>query len=330
MPALFDEEIAFVFDYKLGSETQLQWDLSGLNASQELKLWILATEGPNAATGSGLVHALRREYLFWDIQFLIFPVTFSEDKCRQALKTLPACMVEEPDIIFFPTGELGVPQLVPLIVDNPLRTRSSLSARDLASSEALVSIHAVSGYPQFTAIMATVTQQSPDFAVNRQGWLAIGLQRNPPQGCVIVKLAPMTVIPRETRFSLSDVHLIPGLLISVLARSGLNGAKAGENLSVLVTHCDTVIGSTVCNILLLEGLKVSRVDAAISLLELACMGPTGFNLIISGYEDKTHTQVLHTLLLPLTGNLFLWNIALPGILLENPSLIGDALDLAIT
>ncbi|KAF7348023.1 putative polyketide synthase [Mycena sanguinolenta] len=324
---LLDDD-AFVFNYKFGDEEQLQWDFSGLTPSQELEIWILAAEGTDTAAGLGLIRALRREYLFWNIRFVSFPTAFTEEMQLDALGTLPSYMREEPEIIFSPTGEPLVPRIAPLsaFVHIQLRTQSPLSCHDLAPDHAIAEIHRTSRWPNFSAFVASLIQVNSDVAECAPGSLVVGLHHRTLEGRTTIDLGSTCVTPRT--ISLDDiVDHIPGLVVSVLG-PGLNAYSRPHRihaLSILITHCDTLIGSTVCEMYSRDGLKFSRARHDASILDLVRMGGESFDLIISGYEDEIHAQVLRTLLRPSGGRLFLWLSELPRILRDDPCSIGAAL-----
>ncbi|KAF8205835.1 acyl transferase domain-containing protein [Mycena galopus ATCC 62051] len=320
--ALFDEEEAF-------------WGFGGLNPTQSLDIWILATEGPDAAAGLGLTRSLRREYLFWKIRFVSFPGTFSEEQRSRYLAALPLCMESESDIIISPIGEPLVPRLAPLLAVMEVSTppKTPYLHQDLGPDRALLDIHRSFAYSQFSAVFGSVIQVHPDVQECTAGSLLVGLQRQTAEGISAIDLASMYILPAEISFPHPDLDLIPGILTSVLALPGLappEQHRRAKTLSILVTHSDTVIGSTICGIYSREGLKFSQVKEDAPLLELARMGREGFDLIISGYVEKTHTQVLRTLLRRVTGRVFLWLEELPRILQQDPHSIGDALDVAFS
>ncbi|KAF8192401.1 hypothetical protein K438DRAFT_2135640 [Mycena galopus ATCC 62051] len=295
--APFDED-TFIFTYKFGEELQLQWDFT-------LDIWIVALEGTDAGAGLCLTRALRREYLLWNIRFASFPTKFSRETQTNCLRILPTCMNAELDIIFSLTGHPFVPRLLPLAPLPAAKLSSSPTlSGPLDHDQAVLQIHCTSRYPKFSAFTASVIQ----------GYATVDLG---------------TVVPVD---QISSPNCIAGVVASVLGPglSTWNRSHRIHRLSILVTHCDTGIGSTVGEIYRRQGFNVSKTSAAASTLDLARMGHSVFDLIISGYEDKINPQILRTLLRPFTGKLFLWHHELPRILREDPCSIGDALRMAVS
>ncbi|KAJ7877965.1 acyl transferase domain-containing protein [Mycena olivaceomarginata] len=327
--SLFNED-AFLFNYMLGDEQQLQWDFSGLAPSQELEIWIIASEGADTAAGLGLARALRREYVFWTIRFVSFPSTFGEQLQRQCLQSLPHCLATEPDIIFSPLGEPLVPRLVPLVPPTEVQRKpfelNSLQ-HTLRPDHIFTHIHRTSIYPDFAAIIASVIQT--DLQEYPPGSLVVGLQNNASEGRAVIDAACVT--PVDLPVSRTFVDKVPGLVVAFLG-PGLSTWKRSRRLGflrILITHCDTAIGSTISEIYRHEGLEFSQIQQSASMLDLSHMGLERFDLIISGYENRTHVQILRSLCSS-TGKLFLWPQELPRFIREDPCSIGDALRLAMS
>ncbi|KAJ7730966.1 putative polyketide synthase [Mycena maculata] len=329
--ALLDED-AFVFTYVFGAELQLQWDFSGLNPAQELEIWILASEGQDAAAGLCLTRALRREYLFWRMRFVSFPGTFTKAMRMDSLRALPLCLRAEPDIIFSPQGDPLVPRLVPLVaITRPQTQPSGSVSYELGPDHAVAQIHFTSPNPNFSAIVASVIQANSDVPEYQSESLVVGLQRRAAEGRAVIDLGPTCIVSPDFPIS-ESVGLVPGLVISVLG-PGIGTWKRPRRiraLSILITHCDTAMGSTVCEIYSREGIEFSQTNADAAILDLTRLGDEKFDLIISGYEDKIHDQVLRTLLRPSTGKLFLWHHELARTLREDPCSVGDALRVAVS
>ncbi|KAJ6466074.1 putative polyketide synthase, partial [Mycena vitilis] len=320
-PALLDAD-PFVFNYELGGEMDLQWEFSGLNPTQELDIWIVAREGLDSAAGFSLARALRREYLFWNIRFVAFPSTFTEEMQMDSLRTLPLWVKEEPDIIISSLGDLFVPRLAPFFPNLQLETQQHSVGSSLDCDHAAVHIHHISSCSNFSVLLASIIEVHPSVATEYPpGSLIIGLQNCPSKGRPHIDLRSTCIVPSNPPFP-TLIDYVPGLVISILV--GMRG-RDRRPLSVLITHCDSVTGSTVCQIYSREGLEYSKAREDVSLLDLSRMGCGAFDLIVSGYEDKIHVQVLRTLLRSSGGKLFLWNVELPRALREDPCSIRDAL-----
>ncbi|KAJ7192838.1 acyl transferase domain-containing protein, partial [Mycena pura] len=330
---IFNDKVDFVFDYDLGDEAQLQWHFMGLNPLQELRVWILAVEGPSAAAGMGVVRSLRREYLYWQIRFVSFPPSITEKARKAHLAALPSFVESELEIIFSPAGDILVPRLVPLVCETqpPLPPKDPSCDLDLNFDNALVTVEHTVRCDQFTVVFASVIK-GPDY---HPGTRIVGLQQQQEftSGRVILSLESMCAVPSDFSFMPGHLDVVPGLLAGVLALPPLSSSR-GINRSrpffVLVSHSDTAIGSIVCQIYEREGVKHSRTTVAATLLDLSQFGSQIFDLIVSGYSDKEHTQILRSLLRPSTGRLFLWTTELPRVLLQEPSKIADTLHVAFS
>ncbi|KAJ7638204.1 putative polyketide synthase [Roridomyces roridus] len=327
------EDVAFVFDYVVGDELFLQWELSGLNPAQDLEIWILATEGPNAAAGMCMTRALRREYLFWRFKFVSFPAAFSNTVRMDLLQTLPDCLRAEPDIIFSAQGDLFVQRLVPILAPKQqMQTRTSLPFAlipDLQPDHGLALVSWASSFPGFSVVAGSLVQVNSDSSLYRAGVTVLGLQNSTSEGHAVIDLGPTCVLHSDVTLSQSVVDSVPGTVVALLAPglSTWNRTHRIKSLSILITHSDSPVGETVSSIYSQHGLRFSQTAADVSMLDLARLAP-GFDLIISSYDDNTHIPILQTLLKPAGGKLFLWNRELPRILREDPCSIGDILRLA--
>ncbi|KAJ7656557.1 hypothetical protein B0H17DRAFT_1265163 [Mycena rosella] len=307
---LFNPSDAFIFDYKLGEELELQWHFSGLNPAQVLEIWILASEGADSAAGLGLTRALRREYLFWEIRFVSFPSSFGDEMRHQCLASLPFCLKSEPEILFSSLGEPLVPRLVPLV--------------------AFTQTHRTSSYSGFRAFVASAL--CPDVSGCQHGSFIVGLQHSASNSS-IVDVGATSIVPMKI---FSAVDHIAGVVVAVLG-VGVSLWKRFHRLTslrILITHSDNSIGASVCNIYLpsvykrlylRRGLKFSHIGQDATMLDLARMGQADFDVIISGYEDQTHIQLLQTLVCPSRGKIFLWHQEVMALLERDPCSIGDAL-----
>jgi hypothetical protein len=240
-------------------------------------------------------------------------------------------MREELDIIFSPQGDPRVPRLVPIVAD-PKTQVPGVLCPDVPPNHAAVDIHRTGTHLDFSVIVASVTYVNPDDVEEYPpGSLVISLQHRAPECRATIDLGSACIIPSNTAFQ-NLVDRVPGIVISVLAPglSTFNRSHRLRSLSVLVTHCGTIIGSTVCQIYSREGVKLSRTSQDVSILDLSRMGRGSFDLVISGYDDNAHAQVLRTLLRPSSGKLFLWHRELLRMLREEPCSIGEALRVAIS
>jgi len=334
---LFDEFESFVFDYKYGHEAELQWDLSGLFATEELRLWIMSTEGIDGSAAFGLVRALRREYLLWKIHVIVFPASFTYAMRLHYLKQLPRCLQDEFDIRVTDTGEALIPRLVPL----PQFERSDPTAppehHDIhGTSRGFVSVnvsHSLTLHT-FSGIVGSIGSGSDVFGL-KPGTLVVGLTAGAlTNNSVYDPLTLCPVPPNVGQNAKGALICLPGLVIAFLAAgmSAFNNMAYLRSLRVLVTHADTAIGFSICHAYSLQGLNVSHAPEGASLLELASLGRGTFDLIVSGFDDAPHCQILQKLLLARKGRMFLWNdhaIGLAERVERDPCSIADALQWAV-
>lgn len=312
----FTPETDLVYTYALGREMELRQQLLALVPTKELTIWIVSEAGVNSAAGTGMVRALRREYLYWCLRFVELPAgkvsAAQMEEIREMLEGLPSWVKEEPDLVLDGQGAISVPRLVP--IPDPSEQLESTILVEQAS----VSIDRVVRVSKMSPIVAA-------FASCANGTRLIGLQIADTGNAVLdLDLDSMVEVPEGVIFGPDDIDSVAGLVTALLALPALASLRRLPTAklrapSVLVTHADTPIGSVVRQLLEREGVSVTATSESVSLLDLAT-GKGKFDLLVSGYEeDSAHAQVLRA------TRRFFWEIELPRYLSQMPTRISDVL-----
>jgi hypothetical protein len=183
-----------------------------------------------------------------------------------------------------------------------------------------------------SAIIGSVVQSSSD--------------RFSPSSFVVAFVPTATVEP-QMRLSISSVHSVPSLpsfqgqavadaivgIVSSFLPPGLSAIQSDDDhlrgSRVLVTHADTPIGLAVTHTLSSLGLSIVEAGAGAGLVELASKGYASFDMIVSGFEGQSHTQILRSLLASSHGRLFQWNSELFDLFERDPYSLNAALRLSI-
>lgn len=334
---LFDASEAFVFDYALGHETDLQWEFSGLNVMQELDIWILANDGQDGGAALGMVRALRREYLSWTIRLIVFPASYTEEMRQESLMRLPVCLKDELDIVISPSGDPMVPRMVHL---TPLSTDASSTVDRRAAEEVPVGhivarvLHS-STYHEVSAIIALVIND--DVTDYQEGCTVVALITGSPTPGDMVTLdaaAVSAASPHLLQHAASAIGAVRAYTTAVLAPgiATFRSPKRLQSQRILLTHSDTPFGRSVAHVYSLKQLRITEVAENVSLLDLSRLSDQHFDIIISGYEDRAHERVLTSLLRPGRGKLFTWNhpsTGIPGLIATEPYTVADALQHAL-
>ncbi|CCM02247.1 uncharacterized protein FIBRA_04328 [Fibroporia radiculosa] len=321
--------------YRLGDEDHLQSDLREVDPSSESDVWILAEQGQHSASATGLARALRREYPLWSIHLIAFPSSFTTDMQHEALIQIPSHLKEEPEIMVSSDGILSVPRLLPLShcdINGPSSARALI---DIVP-QGCVLVHVLSATSDggVVGVVGSVIKDST--GTLEQDSCLVGLTdclRGQRATLEVDALRPVS--SRLAQCSASLSALLPGLLTAILA-PGLSAFRQSTRLqssSILLTHSDALVGSTVKRFYLSKGINFTEVISDISLRDLARLGHGRFDLIISGYEDKCSIQLAETLLHRTRGRLFAWHderTGLPDFLHRDPLAIRDALELAMS
>jgi len=329
---LFNVEESFAYHYSFGKELELQWELSGLNTEQNIDIWIMATEGSGAE--KGMVRALRKEYVAWSIRLVIFPATFEEEAREEFLPKLPLELRHEEDIVV--SGEMANVLLVPRVVPvQPigLRPAEQTPSETLPNHSVLIKTISFSKQGLFSGILASVVEENATVLERNQ--LVVGLVDGPIDEYMVVDSAAFSHVPPCLT---SHVHTVPVLapgFVGAIMAFGLSAFSRPHRLTssrVLLTHADTPVGLSISKLALKNGLQVKQVIQDASLYDLSQLqAEQQYDMVISGYTDRSYVQILRLLLKSDLSQLFLWNDEQNGlsrILKRDPYSVGDALSYA--
>ncbi|OSX62600.1 hypothetical protein POSPLADRAFT_1055973, partial [Postia placenta MAD-698-R-SB12] len=334
---LFEEEAAFTFNYTYGGEIDLQWDLSGLNPSEELDIWVLAVEGRDGGLAAGLLRALRREYVTWTIRLVTFPDTFTEEMKKEHLLRLPAAMKNEPEIMISPEGDFLVPRLVPIPSSVPEEyARCKALDEDVPPGKVLVDIRFSYTSSSCSAVIGTIKKSRA--ASLAAGTHVVGILDCAPPQCSTVDpdvLHPVSVdiLNLGTTAAIGLLGFLSAVLAPGLCTFNFKHLKRLQSMRILLTHADSPIGRAIAFLYSAFKIEVLQFHQNATMLELARAGTDGFHLIISGYAESetAHIRLLRSLLRSGRGKMFMWNTAggdIVDILQRDPYLIQDALTVA--
>ncbi|KAJ7066919.1 hypothetical protein C8F01DRAFT_1340925 [Mycena amicta] len=308
---LYNESEHFVFPYRLGEERKLQGRLAGLNPLQDLTIFITADEGADTAAGLGMARALRREYLGWDIKFVSLPRDLGPVEANRQLGALSSELQDEPDILLTSSGKVKVPRMMPL--EMPLPHGAAISSQ-LNEGQLRIHIQESSVSAGFVSFVALVMSTGPCSSVKPSTYV-VGLTSPRSEGPeIIVDATSVLALPAGCS---PQIDALPGTLAAILALPSSQSKSAP--LMVLITHSSTPIGAAVARVYSqIPGIHVIQSQDDESLLSLSRFGIGAIDLILSGHEQEKYIQILHLLLRPESGKLFLWHRELSRVVDENP------------
>ncbi|KAF5355374.1 hypothetical protein D9757_013348 [Collybiopsis confluens] len=285
------------FDYVPGEEMSLQRSLCGLDISKHLDVWILS-DHPSVL---GLGRSLRYEYLAWDIRTVLFPKSLSAGKRSESIQTIPYSLRQEQEFIF-ESGGFYVPRAVPL----PLRMSNSPNLQVLYSSVEWGTSVFVAAQPTFGMCMAGMVLGThiETFCEN----------------LLLVQLpAALSSYQRLVTFNL---HQLVAALLAV------RSCPSAAPHNILLTHADSISGRAINSFFTQNGHRVTAVNERVRLSELALIGKQ-FDLVVSGYSDQSHMQILRSLVHPYAGKLFSWETDVSEAIRLEPALVKRAMADAI-
>ncbi|KAK7035340.1 hypothetical protein VNI00_011871 [Paramarasmius palmivorus] len=324
---------SFVFNYHMGEEVDLQWLLSGMNASQSLDIWILASRGIDGSAAIGMLRAVRREYPVWNLRVVLFPETYPEDMWVQHLETLPRSFVDEPEIMVSDSGEFLVSRLeeVKRGHDSTRTADEETGPLDGLPHEVLVHISRKWNYVHTTLFFGTVAQPCdcpPSEGAHVVGFLGGDIQRN------VLSLPPTHLVQVHPKYAEVAARILPHIqpfvnAVLALGPSTFRSSKYAQSLRILVTHADTPMGMSLKAILADQQVPFLEIGQGARLSELSQLGVGHFDVIISEYEDSSYIQILQTLLRARRGRLYLTG-SLNDLIVKDPCTVQDALHLVMT
>lgn len=331
---LFNASDDFSYHYSYGSEADIQWELSSLNDAQSLNIWIMATDGIDGAAAQGLVRALRREYISWTIRLVVFPASYDDDMRLELLERFPVELEAERDIII-PDGmvdRLLVPRLIPgrLLPQSLEEVKPEASCPPtIAHNHVLVRTLSSSRQGPVSGILATVVDSNATEIP--AGSLVAALTDLDLAEIMVLDVTTLVVLQQDLRQHTAIISsLLHGFAAIALAigPSILARPDRLKSLRILLTHCDTVVGTSAREVLSCYGVAAHTISQHSALSDLAKLQSTPYDLVISGYTDVPHMQVLKTLMSPTRGRIFLWDdesAGLVGLLRKEPWSVADAL-----
>ncbi|PCH33723.1 hypothetical protein WOLCODRAFT_94052 [Wolfiporia cocos MD-104 SS10] len=329
---LIDEELAFVFTYHKDNEGDLKWDLSGLDTSAELDIWIFTQDGPDGGAALGLVRALRREYLVWTIHLVIFPQSGEEEERVKLINQLPPDLKTELDIIITSAGEALIPRVIPLHYAK-ISTEDQSQRQEIPAGHILIDVVSTHTSGSTTCYLGTVVIS--DQPAMKEGMSIVGFTQGELCGRVTVDTLSAYPVSLHQGQDTSFIPAIVSGMVSAVLAIGVQSFKVPSRLRsprIVVTHSDTVVGWSICKAYSALGLEVVPVTSDSALFEIASLGPNQVDLVISGYDDASTVQILQTLLRPIRGKTFLWNhpdTGLSDILRTDPWAIQDAIQATV-
>ncbi|KAF8503015.1 ketoacyl-synt-domain-containing protein [Hysterangium stoloniferum] len=335
-----------LFNYSRGQEMKLRDELAGLDASDSLCVWIVATDGPDGDAARGLTRTLGKELPAWSIHLVICDASWSMQKRRAAIAKLQDNPAIEPEVRLDINGAIHVPRVVPL--PSPSLEAPFESDKHWVTGDDKVSLAALPALGPFDiavevshwsslnkdspqAFIATVSNKgTSDFATG--DWV-MGLTDAPFSNRLVVHGG--SVVPCQP----NDSRVLPdaaGLASAVLALGPGTLRRMGRLQAiqhVLVTNADTLIGQAAARLYVHLGLDVFCIAEgdAEALAKSIQVPRCRYDVVLSGARSKPDVQAVTQLCTP-QGILHLWNSESDGLLSNlkrDPWLAAFALEVAL-
>ncbi|KAK7056358.1 hypothetical protein VNI00_002912 [Paramarasmius palmivorus] len=325
-PTQFLKDESVVFHYRVGHESDLQLLFRGLPPSKSLDIWVLTASGVDGGAGLGLLRAIRREYLAWNIRLVLFPPSYSEQKRLLHLRNLPSSLSEEPEIMVSDSGEYLVQRLED--VARPI-TPPKYDVDGLMTYPGNPSIHVqqkwtCNGISFFYG--NTISDSTEDAFV-----IGFTTESSTPEYTSTIPPHQLVQLCPEDAEAVAHLpRIIPMVnVVLALGTSTFRSLDLFRSLKVLITHADTSPSSPMKTFLAHHRVTFSEVGEDIQLSELSQLGIETFDVIITNYEEKPHIQILESLLRSSGRGKLYHPGSLKGLIISDPFLVREALQFVI-
>jgi hypothetical protein len=327
-----DQGVVVVLPFVHGKELDIQKELLAHSHSDPIVLWFTATKDGHGPAALGFTRSLRREFVGWQVHVTLFDQIWPMEDYENLVLHQLFSMNVETETFVDADGVVCVPRVTHAIapsIDSSfheelpwIKRNHELIQHDepaALESHVLVDIKAISaGESDLRAYIGVVRDSER---------LVVGITSHGVTNIVLASERAIADLPA----SFNDLTNGPPLLAAVAIVLGL-GARALEaplykDKEIIVTHSDTVVGSSIIALLKHAGHRVHEVPSSATHHQLVGLRHVGAAFVFSGHSDPAALSGLEQTL-SLQDSVFAWNDGCTGLLKtlrSQPWAIGDAL-----
>lgn len=312
-----DSEPVFL-SYTFGQEMTLQRELLALDAANKLQVWILATDGIDGDSVTGLTSSLSNEYANWELHAAIFPPHFDRDH-QETVLTHRNCLKKDPIVRFDESGLPHVPKVfyaaAPEIEEASLDRRASTPLQQGHVSVSILSRSSSSlSYHGFVGMV--LESRSPDF---QPGDLVVGVTKEGLTNRITCSAGCIAIASEGTNIDVIADHSLASVVASIILgpERGPGASRNTPPLQVILANDDDLSKDLFTLLSLVPNLAtVSRCDAPLD---------AQFEVVVSSVEEsETHPEFACW-----GGNLLLWDKMLSSLFNESPWRVGYFVRMAL-
>ncbi|KAF9653249.1 hypothetical protein BDM02DRAFT_3182788 [Thelephora ganbajun] len=305
--------------YTFGQEIALQQQILALDATNPLQLWILAKDGIDGDSITGLASSLANEYATWEAHAAIFPLHFDYDRQKETVLTHRHCLKNETVVRFDASGMPHVPKVFyatsPEVEEASLDHKPSTSLQQghvsiniLSRSSSSLSYHGFVG--------SVLESRSPNF---RPGDIVAGVTKEGPTNRITCSAGCIVPISEGMSINVVADHSLALVIASIILgpERDPDTSMNAPPLKVVLVNDDDLSQDLFTLLSLVPNLAaVYQHDTPLD---------SQFDVIVSSLEEsETHPEYTCW-----GSNLLLWDQALSNLLNKTPWRVGYFVRMAL-
>ncbi|TFY55679.1 hypothetical protein EVJ58_g8093 [Rhodofomes roseus] len=326
-----------VLHYHRGEELNHQQTIRYLDPSDKLSVCFVASAGRDGDAVLGFTRSLRKEHPSWRVYCIVFTSSWPIAQQEAAARYLCTIPLAEEEMLIEANGAVTVARVVPSIA--PRRTTTFDPEAPWVyqgSTFSQVSKPTVPPNHVLVRIMGVSSNMS-------SCWAFVGYVDGSPSIYLGVTLSPLTnyvVAHRGSLLQLTGIQSLghgPRVLAAIIAvlavgPANYNDPQRLKDTCILVTHSDTTIGRSLCQLYEGRGFHIARLSSQASVSKIRAALSQRPKFIVSGREKTMDIDIDETVTRLQTGRVFQWDdpgTGMAHVLTNDPWTIGDALKLAL-
>ena len=305
--------------YTFGQEMVLKQEVLALDATNPLELWILARDGIDGDSITGLTSSLANEYANWEAHAAIFPPHFDNYRQKETVLAYRNCLKRDTVVRFDVRGMPHVPKIIyaapPDMEETPSVHNSSaplqqghVSVSTLSRSSPSLSYHGFVG--------SVLESRSPHF---QPGDVVAGVAKEGATNRITCSAGCIVPVSEGTNIDVVADHSLALVITSIILgpERSPDASKNAPPLKVVLANDDDLSNVLFTILSLLPNLAtVARHDAPLC---------SQFDVIVSSLEEsETHPEFACW-----GGDLFLWDKTLSDLFHKRPWRVGYFVRMAL-
>ena len=311
-------ELVFL-SYTLGQEMVLQQEILALDATDPLQLWILADDGIDGDSITGLTNCLVKEYSSWEVHAAIFPPNFDHECRKEAVLTHRNCLENETVVRFDGRGMPHVPKIfyaAPPEIEEGSPDHNASTPLQEGYVSISISSRSSSSLSHYGFVGSVLESKRANF---QSGDIVVGVTKGGATNHIACSAGCIVPVSEGVNTSVIADRSLALVIASIILgpERGLDPSTNVPPLKVVLANDDDLSKDLFTFLSLLPDLSaVSRHDAP-----LDCQ----FDVVVSSLEEsKAHPEFACW-----GRNLFLWDRILSNMLDESPWRVGYFVKMAL-